>query len=147
MQKLICCCINEEELQKLRIPTRPCRFFEACFFWQRSRALLQQQQKQHTTYIAREVASANTFFFCLHTGARWLRICTSRYTSFPLSISSPSDGTWTWPSYLTHLNVRAQQSLPRQNKHTRTVQSLQRSVYAREDAADVDRQESGTHIL
>ena len=64
MQKLICCCSNEEELQKLRIPTRPCRFFEAFFFWQRSGAVL-QQQKQHTTYLAREVASANTFFLAV----------------------------------------------------------------------------------
>jgi len=43
--------------------------------------------------------------------------------------------------------MRAQHSLAMQQKHTRTMQWLQRSVYAREGATAMDHQESDSRIL
>ena len=75
-----------------------------------------------------------------------LQMCTFTYSSLTLSITSPTDGTRTWPSYLIPLTMRAQHSLPMHNKRTRTVKRLQRPVYAREGAADVHHQALDSHI-
>ena len=76
-----------------------------------------------------------------------VQICSFAYSSFVPSLTSPTDGTRTRPSYRTRLTMGAQQPLSMKNKHTSAVKRLPRSVYAREGATAMDHQESDTPIL